>query len=175
MESSTSSSPVENKQPQPLRQRLAKSLRPEKLAVRISVGLAIVMVTYTALFSWFNWFYQEPAVVYNNKPFPIVEESKVIRAGEALQFYVERCSEDNYNVVMSRRLTDGIVWELPQQKDVFIEKGCHSIVRAFLDVPANIPPGEYHLHGELLIRIDWLIFSKMRSISYETNSFTIIK
>lgn len=134
---------------------------------------AAVLLVYTGLFTWFNWFYQEPPINYPGT-IKVTPESQNVKHGQSIIFRVTRCAKDNYDIVASRRIVDGLVWDIPDTHTK-VTKGCETYDRASFQIPDAVPFGKYHLEGEVTVKINWFIFAKTRVASFKTDSFNIVK
>lgn len=94
------------------------------------------------LFYWLAYPYNP--VVFKDSVFPIVE--KDIKAGHPLTYISRYCkyTKDGYSQI-SRTFVDGIIFVTPPTTS-FRPIGCQSI-NVQIEVPFNLPPGEYHLHN----------------------------
>lgn len=135
---------------------------------------AIVAVLYTGLFSWFNWFYQEPPLTVNS--LLIDESTKTIHIGEGVKVKTDICSKGKNQVHVSAALEDGITWLITGLDKMYtIDKGCFKSSSFFADIPKSIPPDTYRFAGQFEVRVKWFIFSKTRITPFSTDSFKIIK
>jgi len=136
------------------------------LSSMATVLLAIVMVLYVLFYSFFPF----RTVEYTQMPFPVLNENKVVRAGEELRYQVGYCRYTDLPTRSARSLQNDFIYTLPSV-EVKSPVGCNTSITIVL-IPKETFPGKY----KLVSTLTWEI-NAFRTIikQVETEEFTIIE
>lgn len=131
--------------------------------------LALIILAMWALV-YMAFVYQNPPIVFNNSPFPV--EPVRVRAGDELIVTVDRCRYTNVPVTIHRVWINDLVHFQPPAPQSGAPAGC-SVDRISVDVPADLPPGHYHI----FYRFEYVVspISFPRIVEAESMPFEVIR
>jgi hypothetical protein len=130
-----------------------------------TIILAAVMIGYVLFYS----LYPFQTVDYSNSPFPILNENKIVRAGEEIKYEVKYCRYTDLVTHATRSLENDRIYTF-QNIDVKSPEGCHTSITGVL-IPKDITPGTY----KLVSTLTWNI-NAFRAVvkQVETEEFIVI-
>ena len=141
----------------------------EMTLLKVAVGLGttlLLMILYLV-------FFEPPWLVYSNLPFPVLNNP--VRAGEAVELKVSRCSSDTHTrlYAISHKLvpSDGGDVTILRATESSIEPGCNTLKSSINVVPLDAKPGKYVVTG--YGEIQGIIRSS--SIAWRSEEFEVVK
>lgn len=132
--------------------------------------LIVALLVQVGLYSYFTRYYQKDPIVYDTQHPAIVPN--VVHAGDVVTTTLTRCAKDDYRVMVSRTLTDSLVYTMPLVNET-IPKGCHTVNRVVLVVPQELPSAQYTVETTISIRVHWLWFQRTDTVSLTSQPFFI--
>lgn len=108
---------------------------------------------------------------YPKGPLKILNENKVVKVGEKIQYELSYCKYTYKQPDTTRALQGSIVYTLPEIFSNY-KLGCNKVVINSDTVPDAVPPGQYTLHIKEEYRVNVL-----RTVTYEvyTEVFNVVK
>jgi len=128
-------------------------------------GMALFIISATALALVYIFFIEKPTVRYMNLPFPVLK--KQFYAGEALPLKITRCSDaEERRVVTSSRYLENLGDDqevlVLEMIAAIVPPGCVTQIVKIHRVPDATLPGQYRLIGSANVpgmirdfRVDW--------------------
>lgn len=134
------------------------------LAVLALIALALALMLYYGLL------YDNPPAVFNNVPFPV--EPQIVRAGDMLTVTSDLCRYTDVPVTIYRTWANDLSYL--QSPEVFggAPAGC-GVNHFLVMVPAELPPGEYHIHYRFVYEVSPLSFPRV--VEAHTEPFEVVR
>lgn len=133
------------------------------LAALLFVGLVVAAVLFAT---------DTPALYYLNTPFPL--ERRVLRPGDAVTAYAERCNRFGHSVPYhyARKLValgGAVRANVLEEGQTFAPPGCVRAWVPLLTVPATTAPGLYRLEAINVVNGQWRAFE----VSWASEAFSV--
>lgn len=135
--------------------------------------LAAVGVIGTFLFGmlvvyWLH-FQDNPPLVVNNAPLPVVGEQDVYKPGDTIRFDFDFCRRSRGEITRTRRWIDGLMYTEPPLTIAGGEREC--VHTTLLATVPNIPPGRYSVEYDLRYHVNPLA---SRLVTFRTAYFEVV-
>ena len=115
----------------------------------VHVTALLTLIVFGCLF-W-AFVFERPFLYYVNQPFPA---ASAVRAGEAVELFVERCSRSRHrrSYMTSHTMVNAKTGTAELLPDVWIdiEPGCSTSISRINVIPKNTQPGIYTVSGVAL-------------------------
>lgn len=138
----------------------------------LQISALVVLLAAAILLSWaiysITWPF-EPLTIGPGS-FIVANEGKVVRPGEGVLLHIDYCKKMNLRERRTIALVGGFLRMIPVEQGEGA-LGCHKIVFNAVTIPAETPPGKYHLEFT-----NEYIYNSLRTISYtwKTDEFQVV-
>lgn len=121
------------------------------------------------LLAYWLYFQDNPPLVVNNSPLPVVSEQESYAPGDTIQFDFDFCRRSRGQITRTRRWVDGLMYTEPAITIAGGERECvdTSLVAT---VPA-LPPGRYYVEYDVSYRVNPLA---SRLVTFRTEYFQVV-
>lgn len=103
------------------------------------INLAIILVGFMLIGYW--GLYPFKTFETNIQPYKVI--TKVVQAGELLQYEADYCRLTTVTSTITRRFVNDLIYEMPPTNNQ-APRGCYKDIIS-IKVPSELPPGKYHL------------------------------
>lgn len=139
----------------------------ERLNNKLLCAWYITAIVIVAIFGVITFWLVYP---YKTSEFTKVElVTKEAKAGELLKYKVDRCKYIDQGAVISKSFIDGIIYQMPNVwSDV--GKGCEKDQVIAVEVPENLPSGEYYLNVLIVYEVNPI---RKERVQFRTPKFIV--
>lgn len=137
----------------------------EWLAFTGIVGACLV----GALVVYWLHFQDNPPLVVQNDPLPVVSEQTRYAPGDTIQFKFDFCRRSRGEINRTRRWIDGLMYTEPPLTIAGGERECTET--ALVATVPNIPPGRYYVEYDVSYRVNPLA---TRLVTFRTAYFEVV-
>lgn len=120
------------------------------LIQKIALTVFIITVLVTSFTILGFYFFEKPKMYYKNLPFPV--QPHVLKPGQAVPSYVERCNTDDglttYTITRVLQSMDGGESIVLPPIQVILEPGCKASKSLVSVIPYGTKPGTYRMIGK---------------------------
>lgn len=130
------------------------------------IGLALIMMGFVAYWQ----FYPYKPITAQTQPFKILDEDRVLKAGDTLSYRADFCKDFSGEIRMDRMLVNDILIQFTPHFITGSNKECQSHEDQMVKLPDNTPNGVYHMEITTTVQVN-----PIRSISLKfiTEDFSV--
>lgn len=148
--------------------RYVKRLTPRDWWEGLAMVAIIAIIAAGGLIVNWLYFQDNPPLVVNNEPLPLVLDRETYAPGDRIIFGLDFCRRSTGAIHLTRRWIDGIMYIEPEESITGGNRECAKR-NIFATVP-DIPPGIYHLEYHVSYEVNPLA---TRLVTFRTVDFEI--
>lgn len=130
--------------------------------------ITLPIIILFMLFIGYLAFWPVRIITPNVQPYKVL--TPTVKAGDTLIYEVDACKYFDLHSTVYRSFYDSLIYSEPPVTST-ITKGCNK-TPVTIDVPANLPPGTYHLQIRIIYRVN---FIHEQEYNFSTDTFTVTK
>ena len=135
-------------------------------AIYALIGFALIMMGFVAYWQ----FYPYKPITAQTQPFMILDEDKVLKAGDILAYRADFCKDFSGEIRMDRMLVNDILIQFTPHFITASNNECQLHEDQMVKLPDNTPNGVYHMEITTTVQVN-----PIRSISLKfiTEDFSV--
>jgi len=144
--------------------------RPRDWGDWLAVAGIVAIFAAASLVIYSLHFQDNPPLVVNNEPLPLVVEQETYKPGDRIIFNLDFCRRSDGAIRMTRRWIDGLMYIEPEEHLAGGRPEC--VVRNIVATVPNLPPGIYHVEYDVSYYVNLLAGERL--VTFKTATFEVV-
>lgn len=145
-----------------------QTVKPNKLFYR-SINVVILSCIFLMVVFAYWLLYPYQTITANQQPFRILNEEKILKAGDILIYEDDLCNHMDGEVVINMVLVNDILVSF-SPRTVLVEEGCRKYQNRSIELPDHLPDGKYHLEINLSMKVNPI---RSETVKLKTEDFIV--
>lgn len=138
--------------------------------IHASIYLSLISTMLLLGLVAFWQFYPYKIFTANYQPFNLVDEDKVLKAGDVLAYHSDTCAHFVGEIEINKVLVNNIYIQFTPNTYFIEEERCFDFINESITLPEHLPNGKYHLEIIITSQVNPI---RQESVKFITEEFEV--